>query len=110
MKCSDLFVKPVAFDHRGVDVSLDGVGPLAKVVNFFGRPRGLLESKINAEAFIKTKRQKLILFLICAFCAYVWTEKLRTQEHIDDRKDTDPRERRGVSQRGGRAPGEVAVV
>lgn len=36
-----LFVKPVALDHWGIGVPLDGVGPFAKVVNFFGRPRGL---------------------------------------------------------------------
>lgn len=38
-----LFVKPVALDDRGIGVPLDGVGPFSKVVNFFGRPRGLLK-------------------------------------------------------------------
>lgn len=30
-----LFIKPAAFDYWSVWVSLDGVGPLAKIVDFF---------------------------------------------------------------------------
>lgn len=36
-----LLIKPAAFDHRGIRVPLDGVGPFAKVVDFFERPRQL---------------------------------------------------------------------
>lgn len=41
-----LLVKPVALYHWGIEVPLDGVGPLSKVVNFFRRPRRLLKQKI----------------------------------------------------------------
>lgn len=40
-----LFVEPVALDHRGIEVPLDGVGPLAKVVDFLGRPRRLVRQR-----------------------------------------------------------------
>jgi len=35
--CAVLFVKPVAFNDGGIWVSLDGVGPLAKIMDLFRR-------------------------------------------------------------------------
>lgn len=56
-----LFVEPVAPDHRGVGVPLDGVGPLAEVVNLFGRPRGLKHR--NGNNLIETGRLTFFILL-----------------------------------------------
>lgn len=42
---SYLFVEPAALYHRSVKISLDGVGPLAKVVDLFGGRAGRLRGQ-----------------------------------------------------------------
>lgn len=45
---SYLLVEPAALDHRGVEVPLDGVGPLAEVVDLLGGRAGRLRRQRRA--------------------------------------------------------------
>lgn len=45
---SHLLVEPAALNHWGIKIPLDGVGPLAKVVDLFGRRAGRLSGRKKA--------------------------------------------------------------